>query len=151
MYSNELVCKILEFIDNNLFSKISIDDLVNKFHYNRYYIMKLFKKEIGESVASYTNKLRIYYSLKEINSTDNLFIRIAINKGFYSLEYFSEIFKKVIGVSPSEYKKMINYRLVDRIVMSNIIDLNNLIKRKEIYLNNKKKFDNSVLKLSIFK
>ena len=151
MYSNELICKILEFIDNNVFSKILIDDLVNRFHYNRYYIMKLFKKEFGLSINSYINKLRVYYSLQEINNTDNLFIKVAINNGFYSLEYFSEIFKKEIGVSPSEYKKMLNYRLLDKKIVSNIIALKNLIKRKNIYLSNKKKVDSTVLKLSIFK
>lgn len=43
MYSNELVCQILEFLDSNINRKISIQEIVLKFSYDRYYIMKRFK------------------------------------------------------------------------------------------------------------
>ena len=44
MYSNDLGCHILDFLDNNLYRKVSIEELSSCFYYNRYYIMKLFKK-----------------------------------------------------------------------------------------------------------
>ena len=92
MYSNELVCKILSYIDNNINRKITIEELSLRFYYNRYYIMKLFKKEIGLSLFDYINSLRIYNSISSINNSSKLLIRVAIDNGFYSLEYFSEIF-----------------------------------------------------------
>ena len=46
MYSNELICDILNYIDVNINKKITIVELYLKFYYNRYYIMKLFNKEI---------------------------------------------------------------------------------------------------------
>ena len=107
MYSNNLVCDILEYINDFLYTKITIEDLEHKFFYNRYYIMKLFKKEIGITIFDYINKVRINSSINEINNTNNLLIKVAINNGFYSLEYFSEIFKKEIGISPKQYKKII--------------------------------------------
>ena len=60
MYSNKIICDILIYIENNLKSKITIKDLENKFFYNRYYIMKLFKKEIGLTIIEYINSLKIY-------------------------------------------------------------------------------------------
>ena len=43
MYSNDLVCNILIYINNNYKKDISIDEISNYFSYNRFYIMKLFK------------------------------------------------------------------------------------------------------------
>ena len=156
MYSNELVCKILNYIDNNINKKITIEELSLRFYYNRYYIMKLFKKEIGVPLFDYINNLRIYNSINSINITDKLLIRIAIDNGFYSLEYFSEMFKKIIGVSPSVYKKFYysryspsknNYKLIT----DNIIKLNTSINKVNRYKLNIKPQYNPVRKLSIFK
>lgn len=155
MYSNELICKILNYIDNNINRKITIEELSLKFYYNRYYIMKLFKKEIGLSLFDYINNLRIYNSIKSINTTNKQLIRIAIDNGFYSLEYYSEIFKKIIGVPPSVYKKFYyskympskyNYNLI----ADNIIKLNTTIANVKKYKQNTKPEKLPVRKLSIF-
>lgn len=125
MYSNELVCDILEFIDNNFKRDISIEEISFKFSFNRYYVIKKFKKEIGDSIVSYINKLRIYSSLDELNNTDNSIVLISISSGFNSLEYYSEIFKNIIGVSPSKYRKLFlsRYRKTEYEVLRNWGDL----------------------------
>jgi len=156
MYSNQLICKILNYIDNNINRKITIEELSLRFYYNRYYIMKLFKKEIGLSLFNYINYLRIYNSINSINTSDKLFIRIAIDNGFYSLEYFSEMFKKIVGVSPSIYKKFYYSRYMPskenyKLITDNIIKLNLLINKVNTYKLKTKPQDIPVRKLSIFK
>lgn len=154
MYSRDLICDILEYIDNFLYTKITIEDLEHKFFYNRYYIMKLFKKELGITIFDYINKLRISSSLRSLNENDDLLIKVAINNGFYSLEYFSETFKKEIGISPKQYKKMIqsSYQYTDNIsvVITNIIKINNIIDHANKYKQNRKRTIMPVKKLSIF-
>ena len=154
MHSNNLVCDILEYIDDFIHTKITIEDLEHKFFYNRYYIMKLFKKEIGITIFDYINKLRINSSIQEINNTNNLLIKIAINNGFYSLEYFSEIFKKEIGVSPKQYKKMISnkyeYSNNYMLAITNILRIKNMIESTNKYRQNRKRTTLPVKKLSIF-
>ena len=156
MYSNELVCKILNYIDNNINKKITIEELSLRFFYNRYYIMKLFKKEIGISLFDYINNLRIYNSINSINNSNKLLIRIAIDNGFYSLEYFSEMFKKIIGVSPSIYKKFYYSRYTPskqnyKLITDNIIKLNTIINKINKYKLNIKPQITPVRKLTIFK
>ena len=155
MHSNELVCDILEYIDAYINTKITIEDLENKFFYNRFYIMKLFKKEIGISIIEYINKLRINNSILEIYNFDNRMIKIAIDNGFYSLEYFSEIFKKEIGISPKQFQKALSnkYEFNDKFELA----LGNMIKNKKIissandYKQNRKRTVMPIKKLSIFK
>ncbi len=153
MYSNNLICDILDYIDTNINTKVSINDLEKRFYYNRYYIMKLFKKELNITILDYINKLRIYNSIESL-STDQKIIKIALNNGFYSLEYYSELFKKEIGISPREYKKKIvnNYYYNKKSnIIKNIISLNKIIERINTYKHNRKREVLPVKKLTIFK
>ena len=154
MYSNSLVCDLLEYIDIFLYTKITINDLQDKFNYNRYYIMKVFKKEIGITIFDYINKLKINNSLKNLSNIKISILNIAITNGFYSIEYFSEIFKKEIGISPKQYQKLIfnKYAYNEKItlVITNIINIKRIIEYANNYKNNRKRISFPVRKLSIF-
>ena len=155
MYSNEIVCDILEYIEININSKITIENISKKFNYNRYYLMKLFKREIKISIIDYINNLRIYNSLKDIKNNNTL-LKTAISNGFYSLEYFSEMFKNIVGINPSTYKKIINYdrNISDKDMdkyTNNITKLKLLIEFTNKYKLNRKTNKVFVKKLSIFK
>ena len=155
MFSNKLVCDIICFIDKDINRKVSISDIEDEFFYNRYYIMKLFKREIGASITNYVNSVRIYNSLFEIKNSDFSLLRIGLNNGFYSLEYFSEIFKKIIGISPSVYRNFVIDRdLVsfeeEKVISDGISKLRELVLRKEEYLSRVKPDRIMTKKLTIF-
>jgi AraC-like DNA-binding protein len=155
MYSNELICNILNYLDNNINSDISIDLISSIFCYDKFYIMKRFKKEIGLSIFNYINSTKIYNSLKYYRNNDSI-LKIAFDSGFNSLEYYSEIFKKIIGVSPLDYKKFINFdiRLSEKdsnIIIDSLINLESLKNYCSVYRQRVKPKDNMIKKLSIFK
>ena len=156
LYSNNLICEIIKFIDINLNRKITISELEKRFYYNRYYIMKLFKKEIGVTIFEYINILRTYNASQEIKNNNYSLTKISLNNGFYSLEYFSEIFKKITGLTPSVFKKFWNNNsnISDcnlNKVRNYIISSQEFISRKEKYLKNTKPTTLPIKKLSIFK
>ncbi len=142
MFSNELVCNILTYLNKNINKEITIDELSNIFYFNKTYIMKRFKKELDLTIFEYVNSMRIFNSLS-FYKYDNYIISIAFNNGFYSLEYYSEMFKKVMGVSPIVYRKYLDHDIrisnkdIDTI-LSNINNLNNLDNKIKKYLNNRK-------------
>lgn len=155
MYSNELICNILNYLDKNMYTDINIDLLSSIFCYDKFYIMKRFKKEIGISIFNYINSMKIHNSLKYYRD-DYSIMKIAFDSGFNSLEYYSEIFKKVIGVSPNDYKKFVKYdiRLKEKdldIIINSIIQLDTLKNFVSKYKQNIKPKDVMVKKLSIFK
>lgn len=125
MFSNSLVCDILEYINNNINREITIDELSNRFYFDKTYIMKRFKKEIGKSIHDYINMMRILNSL-DYYKYDNYILSIALKNGFNSIEYYSEMFKKIIGVNPYKYKKFINrsFDLSDKDIDSILINTN---------------------------
>ncbi len=150
--SKELVVNILKYIDENINSKIVIDDLVSQFNYNRFYIMKIFKKELNVSIIDYINILKVYRSLNYLKEKHSL-LTIALRNGFYSLEYYSEMFKKIIGINPITYRKIINHDHVDEnkinIYISNLSKIKEIINMAEKYKYNK--VPAIIKKLTIFK
>ena len=108
MFSNSLVCDIMIYINNNINSVITIDELSTKFYFDKTYIMKRFKKETGKSIRDHINAIRILNSL-DYYKYDNYILSIALKNGFNSIEYYSEVFSKIIGVNPLKYKKFINH------------------------------------------
>ena len=105
IYMNELVLKILDYIDNNLYKKITMDELSRVFFFNKDYIMRTFKKELRMTIIDYINRKRIYNSLEELKTTDDMMLKVALKHGYVSQEYFSEIFSKYMGVNPLTYRK----------------------------------------------
>lgn len=155
MYSNDLVCDILIYINNNIENEISVQEIADKFYFNRYYVMKLFKRELKITINEYINKKRIYNCLIEIKNSNDSFLNIGLNNGFNSLEYFSETFKNIIGVSPRIYKKFTYFiiKTTDEetnIIRINLLNLQVLMDNIVRYIQNRKPVQKTEKKLSIF-
>ena len=156
MYSNELICNILDFLDKNINQKITIEEISNKFNYNHYHIMKLFKKEIGCSINTYINNIRILNSINNLKSNHNYsFTKIALLNGFYSKEYFSKTFHKIIGVSPRTFQNLFfNHHKITiqelNTITTNWTNLQTLKNFTQKYKKNKLPTTIPVLKRSIF-
>ena len=110
---DKLIINILKYIEDNLYDNISIDAIAIQFYFNRFYIMRLFKKETGLTITEYINTRRIIKSLKQLVNSNDRILKVALDNGYHSLEYYSEIFYKTMGYSPLEFRhKKINLPLV---------------------------------------
>lgn len=138
MYSNKLIADILIYINNNINSKITIKDLEEKFFYNRFYIMKLFKQEIKMTIIDYITSLKIYHSITYIRDKNTNILKTALMNGFNSLEYFQEKFKDVTGLTPKTYKDFFHSNRLSfqkrEIINRKIIDLYDISRIKDNYL-----------------
>ncbi len=147
---NELVLKILDYIDNNLYKKITMDELSRVFFFNKDYIMRIFKKELGMTIIDYINRKRIYNSLEELKTTDDMMLKVALKHGYVSQEYFSEIFSKYMGVNPLTYRKFtkinntIDYDDIIKI-RKNLVELKYQLDKIEKYRNNIEQENTKVL------
>jgi len=154
MFSNDLICNIIEYLNNNINKEITIDELSTLFYFNKTYIMKKFKKELNISIHEYINTIRIYNSLPYFKE-DNYILNIAFRNGFNSLEYYSEIFKKNMGVSPNIYKMYLSYKNItdkeEEKILNNICRISSIKSKTLNYLNHRKPKVNSYVKKLEFK
>lgn len=154
MFSNDLVCDILDFIDDNINRKITMDELSSHFYFNKDYIMRLFKKEIHSTISNYINKKRIFQSLHDLQFGNDSVLFIGLKHGFSSLEYYSEVFHNVMGVSPILYRKFstrsigISEKDINEI-QKNLANISSFFEDVTRYRKNRKKALS--MSLSIFK
>ena len=101
---SDIIYKCIEFIKQNYSRKITLDDLSVHVSLSRSYLSKLFKDEIGCSLFSYINHVRIERS-KQLLLNDSLaLVDIAGLCGFEDQSYFTKVFKKETGVSPKRFR-----------------------------------------------
>ena len=124
------------------------------FYFDKTYIMKRFKRELGISIHEYINTIRIYNSLAYFKD-NNYVLSIALNNGFNSLEFFSETFKKIMGVSPTVYKNYLEHLDISNEKFEKII--NNVYRISSIkfnaldYLSHRKRDVSGYVKILKFK
>ncbi len=95
---------IKQFIENNITERITLELLSMQFHYNKFYIEKRFREDIGVSVARYYNSLRLE-AIKEFLLGGNSVTAAANAFSFESIYSFSRYFKNAEGVPPREWIK----------------------------------------------
>ncbi|GCF92564.1 AraC family transcriptional regulator [Enterococcus florum] len=102
---NGYVLESLEIIGEHFWRNITVKEIAEKLMIDASYLSRLFKKDIGISIKSYINEMRISTS-RDIIATTNLPIsKIAEMVGFPTTQAFSKAFSKGMGLSPFAYRK----------------------------------------------
>ena len=100
-------CDIVRrYIDEHFKENISLDQLAELAHINKYYLVHTFRKTYGTSPINYLISRRIQESRFLLTNSNHSLSQIARILGFSSLSYFSQSFRRAEGVSPLEYRKM---------------------------------------------
>jgi len=92
---------ILEYIENNYNTKITIDQLCSMAHLSRFYFCRMFKSITNKSLGEYLNQLRINKAEALLKNGDVNITEAAMSCGFDDINYFSRLFKKYKKESPS--------------------------------------------------
>lgn len=96
---------VRRYIDNHFKENLSLDQLAQLAHLNKYYLAHAFRQEFGVSPINYLISRRIEESRFLLRETDHTLSLIAQILGFSSLSYFSQCFRRLEGVSPMEYRR----------------------------------------------
>ncbi len=86
----------------NLYGKITLDEISKRIFYSKTYINKIFKKHMSTTIMNYYLTLKINESKKLLKKGYSV-TEIANKLQFDTPNYFGKVFKKIIGVSPSKY------------------------------------------------
>lgn len=106
-YQDPVVKKILDYIKNNYYRKMTLSDLEEELHYSERYINQRFQKAVGTTVIEYLNRYRIQKALELIKDGQIPLSEIGWSCGIGEYKYFNYVFKKYVGCSAKEYQKQI--------------------------------------------
>lgn len=99
------VSAILGYINNNLYQKVTLDELSGFVHMSKYHMCRVFKETTGMTILSYILSRRISGAKKKLVYTDLPISEIALSCGFSDFSYFSKMFHMYEGVTPREFRQ----------------------------------------------
>lgn len=113
-HSASMVNLLINYMQDNLQSGVSVDQLVKFSGINRTGINNLFKQNFGMGAIDYFIKMKIDAAKKYLRENNFNVTQISEILGYANVHYFSRQFKKVTGMSPIEYStsiKAMNHKL----------------------------------------
>jgi AraC-like DNA-binding protein len=104
-YQDELLEKILSYIDDTIYEPLTIAEICQKFSISRSSLQILFKENLNQPPKKYINELKLERSRQMICENKYTISEIALILGFNSIHYFSRAFTQKYNIAPSEYSK----------------------------------------------
>ncbi|MEN8155276.1 MAG: AraC family transcriptional regulator [Acidobacteriota bacterium] len=94
--------KVKEYLDQNYEQEISLDLLSELTGLSPYYLLRLFKKEVGATPHVYLTQQRINKAKQFLTLGDPI-SDVAYKTGFVDQSHFTNRFKNIIGITPGQY------------------------------------------------
>ena len=106
-YQDELLNKILSYINETITEPITVAEICQKFSLSRSSLQILFKENLQQTPKKYISELKLDKSCQLIRENKYTISEIALMLGFNSIHYFSRAFTLKYGIAPSEYAKQL--------------------------------------------
>lgn len=117
----EVIEKVVEFVEDNIKTKITHDMLAKEVHFSKYHLQRLFKSVTGHNLMKYVRARQLAMSLEELIKTDLRINDIAEEFGFDYYQSYIRAFKTEYGFTPAEFrKKKLAVKIVDKFDITNV-------------------------------
>ena len=104
-----LINGIIDYLNENLGEKISLDETAKTFFISKYYLCRLFKKHTGVSMLAYLNSKRIAKARHLIASGERA-TAVAYAVGFHDYSSFYRAYVKETGKPPTVSKQNADHK-----------------------------------------
>lgn len=101
-YSNKLIKNVVDYINKNYKSTLSLSYIAKIFYVNPSYLSREFSKKMNISLIKYIKKVKIYNLSRDILANGN-FQSTWRDYGFSSYNTYLRDFKHIMGVSPKVF------------------------------------------------
>lgn len=97
------VKKAKQYIFDNRFQKIGLNDVATELEITPSYLSRIFKKVTQKSFSDYIAEVKIEEAKKLLLQDNNKIYEVSNMLGYDDPYYFSKVFKRVTQMTPSEY------------------------------------------------
>ena len=102
---NEAIQKMIDWIEENLTDKPTLQQMSEYIGYSPYYCSVRFHEICGVTIKNYVAGRRLARAAIELRDTDERIIDIAVKYGFSSQESLTRAFRWLFGCTPAAYRK----------------------------------------------
>jgi len=104
---DKIISKAKEYINDNFFSDLCLDDISKEVGISKYHFLRLFKQEMNCSPHTYLMNRRVEKAKQFLLKGKSL-VNIAYECGFSDQSHLHRRFKASVGVTPKKYQKFFN-------------------------------------------
>jgi YesN/AraC family two-component response regulator len=105
---HHLVNSVIQLLNDNVYGKISVDEICRKLNYSKTYVSKIFVNNCGYTIIEYYTRLKIKEAKKLIRKKAYSFTEISNMLCYNNPHYFSRVFKRTVNMTPREYLQSVN-------------------------------------------
>jgi len=104
-YTELVIQKAIEYIENNYQKDISLDDVSGYVYLSPVYFCRFFKEETNINFLTYLTNVRMGKAAEILIKREKKISEVSHLVGYKNTKYFTRVFKKHYGIVPSEYLK----------------------------------------------
>lgn len=106
----QLIEKIRDYLDENLYEEHSIQSLCRQFTINREKLQAGFHTLVNSTVHAYIVRQRIDRAAQRLLETDDSIKAIALDSGYKKQRSFNKTFKAIYNLTPASYRRLHQHR-----------------------------------------
>ena len=103
-HKDSVIAKCQDWIQSNISNSISLEDMSEICAMSKRNFIRRFKKAVGETPATYLQRLRIEAAKRYLESTDWNLEQIIEKVGYEDSSAFRRVFQKLTSLSPTAYR-----------------------------------------------
>lgn len=103
-FSHQTVNKVVLFINDEVESDLSVEDIANNFNVSTSHLSRIFREHVEITLVEYLNVRRVEESQYYLRHTNKSISEISQQYHFCNQSYFTRIFKKYTGVTPKQFR-----------------------------------------------
>ena len=96
---------VIQYIQSHYTEAISLEDAASLAHLNPEYFCRFFRRNMGTTLTSYINSVRLMHVCKDLKDTDLTIGEILERHGVTNYKKFLLSFKQVYGCAPRDFRK----------------------------------------------
>ncbi len=135
MNIKEVIEACIFYIENNIYNKISLDDLSQYTGMSKFYLHRAFKALTGENLMDYIQSRKLTSSINELANTNKRIIDIALDYGFEYEQSYIRAFRKRFGYTPLKVRNdRISVIIKEKININHFLAVNNTVTYKPFFV-----------------
>jgi AraC family transcriptional regulator len=97
--------RVIDYLRGNLHRQVKLEELAKVACFSEFHFHRIFSAVAGETLNSFTNRLRVEKAARLLRYSDHSLTDIALDCGFSSSATFSRTFRSAYDTSPSGFRK----------------------------------------------
>lgn len=105
MSENNIIEKIVEYIEENLNEDLTLDKIAKELNYSKFYIARVFVEKTECTIYKYIQGRRLTLAAQKLVETQKPIIEIAYEAHYNSQQAFTLAFHQLYFCTPQTYRK----------------------------------------------